>query len=325
MKAQSSKIRTGVIGVGSMGQNHARVYDEISNLIAIADPDEEQARKVAERFDIDWYSNYRDMLEHVDAVTISVPTFLHLDIAKVVAGAGVHMLVEKPLANNAHDAQEIVDLSKKYGVTLAVGHIERHNPVINFAKKGLENGEWGNLITLSSKRVSNYPHRIKDVGVVFDLAIHDLDIINYMTDSKVISLQAHGGSITNEGSIDHVSIILNFDNGSNGIIEANWLTPMKVRELTLTCSKAYVKLDYMNQSVSIKRLDSLELKEQNLWDAKYDIVEEKPKINRYEPLKNELKDFLSSIKSSSEPIVTGAEGVQSVKLAEWANKCINND
>ena len=113
MKAQSSKIRTGVIGVGSMGQNHARVYDEISNLIAIADPDEEQARKVAERFDIDWYSNYRDMLEHVDAVTISVPTFLHLDIAKVVAGAGVHMLVEKPLANNAHDAQEIVDLAQQ--------------------------------------------------------------------------------------------------------------------------------------------------------------------------------------------------------------------
>jgi len=320
-----NQIRTGVIGVGLMGQNHARVYNEISNLVAVSDSNIANGQKIADKFGINFYADYREMLSEVDAVTIAVPTILHLDIAREVAAAGVDMLVEKPLSDNVDDAQEIVNIAEKAGITLAVGHIERHNPVINFAKKGIDNGDWGDLITLSSKRVSNYPHRIKDVGVVFDLAIHDLDIINYMTQSKVISLQAHGGSISDEGNIDHVSIILDFENGSNGIIEANWLTPMKVRELTLTCSKAYVKLDYMNQSVSIKRLDSLELKEQNMWNAKYDIVEEKPKINRYEPLKNELIDFLNSIKNSKEPMVTGVEGVESVKLAEWANKCINND
>ena len=317
------QIRTGVIGVGSMGQNHARVYNEISDLIAVADPNEEQGREVASRLGVEWYSDYREMLQNIDAVTVAVPTFLHLEVARDVADAGVHMLIEKPLSHSSADAQEIVDIAHKKEVILAVGHIERHNPVISFAKKGLKDGKWGNLITLSSKRVSNYPHRIKDVGVVFDLAIHDLDIISYLTDSQVVSLQAHGGSITNEGNVDHVSIIMDFQNGSNGIIEANWLTPMKVRELTLTCSKAYVILDYMDQSVSIKRLDSLELEEQNLWDAKYEIVEDKPTIKKYEPLKNELMDFLGCIEKSCEPMVTGAHGVRSVKLAEWANKCIN--
>ena len=132
-------LNTGVIGVGSMGQNHARIYSEISNLVAVSDPNKEQGLKIAKKFGAKWYENYEDLLSKVDAVSISVPTFLHKDIAEKVAAAQVHILVEKPLASNKKEAERIIEISKKHNVVLGVGHVERHNPVISTLESFLDN------------------------------------------------------------------------------------------------------------------------------------------------------------------------------------------
>ena len=139
--ARIKEIKTGVIGVGSMGQNHARVFNEISNLVGIADPDEKQGLALSKKFGVKWYSNYEDMLPEVDAVTIAVPTYLHLKIAKEVANAGVHLLVEKPLAGNSEDALKIISEASNNDVTLAVGQIERHNTIVHVSYTHLRANE----------------------------------------------------------------------------------------------------------------------------------------------------------------------------------------
>jgi len=141
------ELKTGIIGVGSMGQNHARIYNEISNLVAVADPNEVQGRSVAERFGIKWYSDYGEMLDVVDAVTIAVPTVLHRRVAEAAIAKGVHVLVEKPLAGNTNDAEAIVKAANKEGIILAVGHVERHNEVVSKAKELISDGKIGDILT----------------------------------------------------------------------------------------------------------------------------------------------------------------------------------
>ena len=166
-----SKIKTGVIGIGSMGQNHVRHYSALSNLIGIADLDEKAGRETAEKYGISWFRHHKDLLKEIDAVTIAVPTKYHLDIAEDAAKAGVNILVEKPLSNNYKDAEKIVQLSDKYSVNLSVGHIERYNPVTQYLKNFLGGNKCGRIFSLSSRRFSPYPARISDVGVSFDLTM----------------------------------------------------------------------------------------------------------------------------------------------------------
>jgi UDP-N-acetylglucosamine 3-dehydrogenase len=320
-------IRTGVIGVGSMGQNHARVLKEISNLVAVADINEEQGRMVAERFGVPWFGDYHEMLGLVDAAIIAVPTAFHREVTEEVAKASVHLLVEKPLADNAADAEAIVVSAEEGGIILAVGHIERHNPVVKYAKEAIESGEWGDVITMSSKRVSRYPARIKDVGVVFDLAIHDLDILCYLARSEVDSLFALGGNIEYSDKEDHVSIIMKFKNGIKGHCEASWLTPMKIRQLVLTCSEAYVVLDYMAQSVEIFHSEYGIIDESDLSKVKQLVDKKTPEIAIDEPLKLELLNFLEAVSQAQEveralPLVSGEEGLAIVRLAEASVKAI---
>ena len=181
-------IKTGVIGVGSMGQNHVRIYDEVSNLIAVSDVDKKQGLRLSKRYNADYFADYADMLGKVDAVTIAVPTIYHEEVVERVANAGVHILVEKPLAPSVSNAKSMLTKAEMANIVLSVGHIERHNPVIKYAKEKILEGEWGKVITMSSKRVSLFPERIKDVGVIFDLSIHDLDILCYLSSSNPKSI-----------------------------------------------------------------------------------------------------------------------------------------
>ena len=324
MDSRYSTIRTGVIGVGSMGQNHARVYNEISNLVAVSDPNESQGREVAERFGVNWYANYKDMLAVVDAVSIAAPTDWHREIAEVVAIAGVHLLVEKPIAGTLSDAEAIIIAAKNAGVTLAVGQIERHNPVVQYAKKALVRKEWGDLITLSSTRVSTFPERITDVGVIFDFLIHDIDVMNYLCEDTVSSVYASGRFYKSNKHEDHTCLVLNFGNGIVGLCEASWLTPMKVRKLILTCSTHFVELDYIDQSIKVSKSDYKGLDQQNLFRSKLEVESNKLILPKNEPLKNELKDFLNAIITNKSPLDTGEEGLSAVKVAQAASKSLNN-
>ncbi len=315
-------IKTGVIGIGSMGRNHARVYSEISNLVAVSDLNEEEGNKIATQFGAKYYKNYSEMLQEVDAVTIAVPTVFHRDVAEVVASKGVHMLIEKPLASTPKEAEAIISFAKENNIILGVGHIERHNPVVTYSKNAIENNEWGDIIAMSSKRVSNYPDRISDVGVIFDLGVHDLDILCYLSSGQTSSVFAVGGKYRNEKDEDHANIILEFDNGIKTMSEISWLSPMKVRELTLTCSKAYVVLNYATQEIEVLKSKFTNLDRGNLFSVNQEIESQKIEIAKKEPLKLELEDFLTSIKNNSTPLVSGEDGLRAVKLAEEATNLL---
>ncbi len=317
MNKDFSKLKTGVIGVGSMGQNHARIYNEISNLIGVADSDEEQGRKVANRFGIKWYKNFEELLLDVDAVSIAVPTSLHLQIAEIALNSGVHILVEKPLTSNIKDAQKIIKLVEDTELTLAVGHVERHNPVVTYAKKAIDEGKWGDVITLTSKRVSNFPERITDVGVLFDLCIHDIDISNYLSNSKVNSVYALGGNKRAQHE-DHINLCLSYDSGLISICETNWLTPNKIRKLEITTSTHYIELDYQNQSIELFKSKYINVNKSNLYSPNLQLEIIKVPVNKDEPLKLELKDFLESIVTNKPPLVTGKDALEVVRISTQA-------
>jgi len=321
MTGEFQKIRTGVIGVGSMGQNHARILSQISDLSGVSDLDEIQGKKIAKRYGTNYYPNHIELLKNIDAVVISVPTKFHCDVALDAVKFDVSMLIEKPLATNIKDSKRILDSANSSSIIATVGHIERHNPVVKYIKKSLEMGQWGDVISVSSKRVSRYPERIKDVGVVFDLAIHDIDIISYLVDSSLVSLYSTGGSIESGDREDHASILMAFENGITGFCDVNWLTPMKVRELTLTCSGAYVIADYIKQEVKVFKSEYKDINLSNLSKVEQVVDVFYPDIIKEEPLKLELLDFLSCVISHKrseyrKPLVSIDEGLKVVSIAQ---------
>ncbi|MEK6987778.1 MAG: Gfo/Idh/MocA family oxidoreductase [Candidatus Thermoplasmatota archaeon] len=312
-------MRVGVIGVGSMGSNHARVYSEIADLVGIADPDVKAGGAASNRFNTSFFPGYRGLRkEPLDAVSVCVPTSHHVQVAMDVIRAGLHMLVEKPLAPNVTDAQSIVDAAKSAGLTLAVGHVERHNPVVGVVKRGLDAGQYGDLITVSARRVSSFPTRIRDVGVVMDLGVHDIDILRYLVASPVESVYTLSGRRMHERFEDHANLLLRFRNGVNGFIEVNWLTPMKVRRLSLTCLKNFVEVDYTDQSVTVSASTLGPLDSANLYQIPLEHHATRLQVRKEEPLRLELQDFLAAIQDKRPPLVTGVDAVETLKVAEAA-------
>ena len=181
-------LNVGVIGLGTMGQNHVRVYSEIANLIGVADTDEGSLSAITKRFNVKGYPDYHDLLNNEDlqAVSISTPTSTHFELANEFIKAGKHVLVEKPICGDSEKARMLVENAKKENVILAAGFIERHNPVVGLTKNLIEKKQFGDVISISSRRVSSFPSRIKDVGVILDLGIHDIDVIRYLINSVPI-------------------------------------------------------------------------------------------------------------------------------------------
>jgi UDP-N-acetylglucosamine 3-dehydrogenase len=312
-------LKVGVIGVGSMGRNHARVFSEIADLVGVADPDKEAGESVSSKIGTRHFEDYQDLLkEDIQAVSIAAPTEMHFKIAKDVMSKGVHPLVEKPMCLTLKDSEEMVKLAKDAGLTLAVGHIERHNPVVAFTKKALAGGAYGDAIALSARRVSSFPARIKDVGVIMDLGIHDVDVMRYLLSSEVESVFAQGKKMRHDVFEDHANILLDFKNGTAGIVEINWLTPMKVRKLSLTCSKNFVELDYVKQSLVISSSALMEYDPFNLYQVPLEYDIRRVSIQKEEPLKNELNDFLNAIQKKSNPLVSGEDGLMTMRVIQAA-------
>ncbi len=313
-------LKVGVIGVGSMGQNHARIYSEIAGLAGVADMDRNIAKKVGERYNTKCYTDYKRLLKNVDAVSIAVPTVLHYKVAMDAIRTGKHVLLEKPICGSVIDAEKLIQRADEQGVVLAVGHIERHNPVVRFAKEALKKKRFGNVISIAARRVSSFPSRIKDVGVILDMGIHDIDVIRYLADSEIKTVYALAGSTGNVKFDDHANILLSFNNNISGFVEINWLTPMKVRTLSLTCSKNFVEADYMKQSVKVSSSKLVDYNVRDLFKTSFQFDERELFLKKEEPLKNEITDFLNAVKKKTKPLVTGEDGLTALKIAEAAIK-----
>ncbi len=317
-------MKTGVIGVGSMGKNHARVYSEMGVLNGIADSMEEVAKPLAEKFGVEYYADYKEMLKtDIDAVTVATPTNTHFKLAMDAIMAGKHVLVEKPICFSIEEAEKIVKAAEKENVVLAVGQIERHNPVVKFARESIEAGKFGDIVSIVARRVSTMPGRIRDVGVLMDLGIHDIDVIRYLANSKVRSVYALGGMRQNDKFEDHANVLLDFENGVQGFVEVNWLTPMKVRRISLTCAKNFVELDYMTQSASISSSQvSGTFDSGDLYRLPIEFDIRHVSLKKQEPLRNEQEDFLNAIKDSRTPLVSGADGTETLRVCQAALRSI---
>lgn len=301
-------VNVGVIGVGAMGENHVRVYNKMeeANLVAVSDVSERALKKIEKKYGAKGYTEYSELLENpeIEAVSVCVPTTFHHAAVMEAIKHGKHVLVEKPIAFTLEEAEEMIAAAKEAGVLLATGHVERFNPAVKKAKELIDDGVIGDIVTGFAKRVGPLPPRIKDVGVSIDLAIHDLDILNYLFEEEVTQVYGTMNSILDDCDFeDHAEIMVSFDNEATGIIEVNWLTPYKRRELELTGTAGIISVDYIQQSIEVfgKFAQDIEIKHE-------------------EPLKGELASFLNAVATGSEPEITGEDGLKALKMVIAANR-----
>jgi len=312
-------MRVGLVGLGSMGQNHARILAEMGVLSCVADIAPEAAKAVGDKYSVKSVLSYQELLRAgVDAVVIVTPTSTHEKIAMEAIRNGKHVLLEKPMSGSSKALRGIAEFARKQKVTLAGGFTERHNPVVSFAKNSLKGGEFGELITAATRRVSSLPTRIRDIGVVMDLGVHDIDVVQYVVGAKARSVYALGGIGKGMKYEDHANILIDFEGGTTGFVEVNWLTPMKVRKLALTCSRNFVEVDYMDQSAMVCSSTFKPFESGNLYNVPLELDLRRISIKKEEPLKRELKDFLAAAGSGKDPLVTGESALETLRIAEGA-------
>ena len=315
-------IKAAVIGVGAIGFHHARVYAEMQgvDLVAIADPSEEVARRVAQTYKVKLYSDYRTMLdqEKPTLVTVAVPTAQHAEVAGEAISRGIHVLVEKPIALTHAEGQQIIDLAASEGVKLTVGHIERFNPAITEIKNKLDDEALGRVFKVHARRLTPFPDRIRDVGVTLDLATHDIDVMRYLLGAEVERLYAEIERKVHTSREDLLSGLLRFSNGVIGVLDVNWLTPTKVRQLTVTGEGGMYLADYLTQDVYWYKNSGIARDWDTLhalpgvWEG--DMV--KVQFRKKEPLRAELESFVAAVAEDREPEVSGEDALQNLDLAQ---------
>ncbi len=316
-------MRAAVIGVGSMGTNHARVYSELDEveLVAVADSFGDRAEYVAGRMGmgVRAYDCFEQMLDEQrpDLVSVVVPTREHLSVAKAAIERGIHVLVEKPIAANLTEAVEMARLAERHGVILTVGHIERFNPAIIELKRRLEAGELGRIFEIHARRLGPFPPRIQDVGVIVDLATHDLDVIHKLVDSQATRVYAETDRRIHSAHEDTVMGLIKFANGVLAVIDINWLTPTKIRELIVTGERGMFVAGYLTQE--LRYYQNLHIRDLSSPGALLGVSEGDMityHIDRCEPLKAELRSFINSVRTGEPPHVTAVDGMAALALAE---------
>ncbi len=316
-------LRAALIGAGIMGRNHARVYTEMEDveLVAIADADPATVARLAQRFHVRGYTDYRELLEReqLDMVSVVVPTEHHFAVASDTLRAGVATLVEKPIAATVAQGAELTALSHDLGVLLTVGHIERFNPAIIALKGQLEHGALGRVYQILSRRIGPFPSRIKDVGVVIDLATHDLDIMHYLTDSIVVKLHAEIGRRLHTAHEDLLSAVLRFESDTIGMLDINWLSPNKVRELSVIGERGMFVANYITQDLTLYENDQAPYGAEWPQAALMGVTEGRMirfKVNKKEPLRAELDAFAAAVRRNGPAPVRPEDALLALMVAQ---------
>ncbi len=297
-------LLVGVVGVGVMGSNHARVFADLPavNLIGVVDPDAKQRDMVARATGCRAFADVGALLaEGVDAVSIAAPTHLHQDLALSCIKAGVHVLVEKPIAPSVAEGRKIITAARHAGVSLMVGHVERFNPTVEAIKEAIRAE---NILSIAITRVGPFPPRMSNVGVVIDLAVHDIDLIRWFTESEIVEVQPQLSSALAER--ENIAL-LQFRTASGVLahINTNWLTPFKARNVTIATRKKYIMGDLLTRQVT----ECFGFQPDGSYSMRH------LSVGHAEPLRAELQAFVNAIRSGKEPAVTGDEGVASLEIA----------
>jgi predicted dehydrogenase len=306
-------LRAGVIGLGMMGRAHVRVWDELVpgvELVAVSDTDPGALQQATEGRAAHPYRDAAAMLasEDLDLVSVVVPTSLHLPTTLAALDAGTHVLVEKPIAATRGEAEQMIDAARRAGRMLSVGHIERFNPAIRELRRRLAADELGRIFEIRATRLGPFPARIRDVGVVVDLAPHDLDVMRYLLGSDPVRLYAETEQRIHTDHEDLFVGLLKFANGAVGVLDINWLTPTKQRTLTVTGERGMYTADYLAQQLVFYPNPSSEGSV-----VEGDRVERV--IERREPLAIELDEFARAARDGGVAPVDPHEAMVALLLA----------
>ncbi|MBP0020285.1 MAG: Gfo/Idh/MocA family oxidoreductase [Cyanobacteria bacterium SBLK] len=308
-------IRIGVIGVGNMGQHHTRVLSLLKDveLVGVSDVNVERGLDTASKYRIRFFEDYHSLLPHVDAVCVAVPTRLHHRVGMDCLKAGVHILVEKPIAASIAEAESLVNAAAESNCILQVGHIERFNPAFQELSKVLKTEE---LLAVEADRMSPYSDRANDVSVVLDLMIHDIDLLLELANAKVIKLTASGSRASDSGYLDYVTATLGFDSGMIATLTASKVTHRKIRRISAHCKNSLTEADFLNNEILIHRQTTANcMTDYGQVLYRQDGSIEKVYTSNIEPLHAELEHFVTCVRGGNQPSVGGEQALKALRLA----------
>ncbi|EGJ30973.1 putative dehydrogenase family protein [Moorena producens 3L] len=308
-------IKIGVIGVGNMGQHHARVLSLLKDveIVGVADINVERGLNIASKYRVRFFEDYHDLLPYVEAVCIAVPTRLHHDVGMTCLQAGVHILIEKPIAASIAEAESLVNAAAESQCILQVGHIERFNPAFLELSKVLKTEQ---LLAVEAHRMSPYSDRANDVSVVLDLMIHDIDLLLELVASPVTRLTASGSRASDSGYLDYVTATLGFANGIVGTVTASKVTHRKIRRIAAHCKNSLTEADFLNNEILIHRQTTANyMTDYGQVLYRQDGLIEKVYTSNIEPLHAELEHFVNCVRGGNQPSVGGEQALKALRLA----------
>jgi len=298
------KLRAAVIGLGETGQHHARVYAQMEDvdLVAVCDSDCQRLQNITRTWGGRPFTDFCRLLDEArpDLVSVAVPTSTHFEVASLTLDAGCHTLVEKPIAATVMQAQTLLALASMKPRILAVGHIERCNPIVTATKAILDAGDLGQVYRITTRRVGPSPKRIRDVGCTLDLLTHDLDVARYLLQSEPLFVQAELQHNTHGGLDDGVAALIRFESGVIGMLEADWLSAAKDRRLTITGELGVWEANYLTQTAVMRASPTAQVN--------FNVPEE-------EPLLVELRSFVAAVRGEGRPAATGEDGLRALEMA----------
>ena len=293
------KLRIGVVGVGHIGSNHARIYSELpkAQLVAILDIDPARADEIGGKYKAKAVASLNEFAGMIDAASVATPTSAHFSIARDLLAQGKHLLIEKPITEKTSDARDLAQMAAEKGLVLQVGHVERFNPVLSALEQRLTHPRF-----IEAHRLSPYPNRSTEIGVVLDLMIHDLEIILHLVDSMVENIDAVGVPVLSRGE-DIANARLRFASGCIANVTSSRISPERMRKIRVFQEDAYLSLDYQGQSGEIyRRVDG-------------QITREPVAIEKEEPLRQQLASFVDCALTGGEPRVSGSHAAAALELA----------
>jgi len=291
------------IGTGGWGKNHTRVLSELGVLVAVCDADSQKSKEYGEKYSVNHYESLDELLtsEEFDGAFVVTPTSTHTEIAKKLLEAKKHVFVEKPMTYKSEDGERLAKLAEKNKVILTCGYIERFNPAVDVVKKIVKEKKFGELVMLEFHRENRMPLHIKDVGIIYDTSVHDIDTANWLFDDMPNVVFARAGKIKHERE-DFANIMLGYKNNKVAIISSNWITPKRIRKFEAVCTDARISSDFITQEITVEKSENSET-----------IQNEKQ-----EPLLLEIQSFLGAIEGKNELIVKSQQAVNVTKIAEAA-------
>ncbi len=314
-------LRAAVIGIGNMGMNHVRTFSKINNTTLVAVSDTDTARKkFLSSSGPNFYQDFFEMItaERPDLVSICVPTSLHYKVAQICLEEKIHVLLEKPIASSVGEARKLLKTAAKNNVKLLIGHTERYNPAVVKAKELIQSGELGKICAIAIRRVGGFPPQIKDANIAVDLAIHDIDIANYLLDDLPKELCINKQKFHTKTREDSVEFFMKYKNKASVYIQANWISPVKIRKMNVTGTNGYFELDYITQTIEFYKSNFSKFKQASKGYSDYILQFTDPDrisiaVEKKEPLEEEILYFLNAIEKDKK--IDSGHAVDALKIA----------